>query len=94
MIERRKERLASFVREVLPDFFRDECGLTPDIFVSILHVEPNEAASKVNVFVSVFPDSTRDKVAKVLKISENKAGHYIRGRISAKYSPAISFHVK
>ncbi|MEK7576735.1 MAG: ribosome-binding factor A [Patescibacteria group bacterium] len=94
MNERRRERLAAFVRESLPDFFRFECGFSNDILVSIIHVEPNEASSKVKVYVSVWPDDQRDAVANTLKMSENKAKHYIRARISSKYSPAVSFHVK
>ncbi len=94
MNEKRKERLAAFVREILPDFFRFDCGFANDVLVSIIHVEPNEASSKVKVYISVWPDDKRDEVANTLKMSENKAKHYIRERISSKYSPLISFYVK
>lgn len=94
MNERRKERLASFIEETLPEFFRTECALPEGVFISVVYIEPNEGASKVNVFVSVFPDALRDRVAEILKMSENKAKHFIRARIASKYSPAVSFHVK
>jgi ribosome-binding factor A len=93
MNERRNERLASFVRGALPDFFRDECALALGTLVSIVHIEINEAGSRADVFVSVFPDEAHTSVAKELKIRENEANHFIRMQLRSKHSPLIRFHV-
>lgn len=93
MKERRKERLAALIQEELPRFFRDELELEPGVFVSILYVETVKTGTKANVFVSIYPDTARVKVARELKISENKATHFIRKLVASKYSPAIRFQL-
>jgi ribosome-binding factor A len=93
MNERRRERLASFLEEELPHFFREEIK-TEGAYLSIQYVEVIESGSRANIFVSVFPDNLRDEVAKELKKSENKASHFIRRRLGSKYSPQIRFQIK
>ncbi|MDA1335184.1 MAG: ribosome-binding factor A [bacterium] len=94
MNERRRERFSSLIEEELPMFFREVCELPKNSLVSILYVEVPMRAGKANVFVSVFPDEARDGVATELKMRENEATHYIRGRIKSKYAPAIHFFVR
>ena len=94
MKERRRDRLASFVREELPEFLRVEGDLPNGVVVSILHVEVIASASRANIFVSIFPDEQREEVAKVLKMRENEATHFLRGRLKSKHVPVIRFHVR
>jgi|GEM_PF-2888828 len=94
MNERRRERLASALEEDLPSFFQEECELLPGELVSILYVEIVESGAKANIFVSVFPDSARERVARELKMRENEATYFIRGRLGSKYSPVVRFHVR
>ena len=93
MNERRRERLAAFIREALPTFFSEEVIREPGVFISIQHVEIPESGGKANVFVSVFPDTVEEGIAKALKMSENKATHFVRVRLKSKYSPTIRFQV-
>ncbi len=93
MNERRRERTAAFVREVIPEFFQRECELLPGVFLTVLHVEVVESGVRANVFVSVFPDSAKEAVAKELDLRENKATQFIRMRLGTKYSPAVRFTV-
>lgn len=93
MNERRRDRLSSFLKEILPIFFVQEVSLPKGSFISVLYIEIGESGSKANVFVSVFPDSLREMVAKELKISENKAAHFVRAHLKSKYSPSIHFFI-
>lgn len=91
MNERRRDRLATLLKEELPHFFVEECDLPTGSFVSVLYVEVLESGTRANIFVSIFPDTEKERVAKKLKISENKATHFVRQRIRSKYSPSIHF---
>ena len=94
MNERRRERLASLLEDALPEFFRDECEMPTGAVVSILYVEIIESGSRANIFVSVWPDEARGGVAKELKMSENKATHFVRGRLGSKHAPQVRFLVR
>ncbi|OGZ56145.1 MAG: hypothetical protein A3J04_00275 [Candidatus Ryanbacteria bacterium RIFCSPLOWO2_02_FULL_47_14] len=94
MKERRRERLASFIREELPDFFKQEFDVLVNVLISILHIEITESGARTDVFVSVFPDDHKEQVAKALKMRENKAAHFLRSRLRSKYAPAVRFHVR
>ena len=94
MNERRRERLAAFIREKLPEFFKVDCDFLGSSVVSILHVEVVSSGTRANIFLSVFPDETKEDVARRLKLCENKATHFLRGQLGSKYAPAVRFHVR
>lgn len=93
MNERRRERLAAFLQEELPYFVQEQVPLPEGVFASILHVEIAESGTRANIFMSVFPDSAREGVAKELNLRENEATYFVRTRLRSKYSPVIRFHV-
>ncbi len=93
MNEKRRERLATLLQEALPEFFESEIERLPGTLLSVLYVEVIESGTRANIFVSVFPDEAKAGIAKQLKISENKATHFIRRRVSSKYSPFIRFQL-
>ena len=93
MNERRRERLAAFVREEIAYFFQTELELPTGAFLSVLYVEVAETGSRANVFVSVYPPESKEGIAKILKLGENKATHYMRAKVRSKYSPVIHFQI-
>lgn len=93
MNERRRERLAAYIKEIMPEFFAVHIEHGSDIFLSVLYVEVVASGTKANVFVSVYPDTAREGIAEKLKMSENIATRFVRTHLGSKYSPAIRFFV-
>ena len=93
MNERRRERLASFVKAELAKFFKDELELPSEVLVSILSVTVSEGGGRASAVLSIYPSAQFEGVAKVIKKGENGATRYIRGRLASKYSPTIHFVV-
>ena len=93
MKERRREKLSALIQEIVSDFFSSELALPSGTLLSISYIELNDSGTKANVFTSVYPDEGRDGIANLLKMSENKATHFLRTRLQSKYSPVIRFRV-
>ena len=91
MKERRRDRIGTLVRDAVADFFLEEVSFPAGVLVSVAYVEVIESGSKANIFVSVFPDTAQEEVAKMLKMSENKASHFVRSRMRSKYTPVVRF---
>lgn len=87
------ERFSSFVQNELAFFLREELGGQKGMFISILRVEPAPSGGSVGVWVSVWPDEERARVAKKLKVLENKAKAYLAGRLNRKYAVAVHFYI-
>lgn len=87
------ERFSSFIQNELAFFLREEAPLKEGILVSLVRVEPAPSKGSVRAWVSVWPDEERARVAKQLRLLENKAKAYLAGRLNRKYAVAVHFQV-
>lgn len=89
----RVERFSSFIQDELALFLHEALSYKEGVFVSLMRVEPAPSEGSVNAWVSVWPDEERDRVAKQLKLLENKARAYLTRRLNRKYAVTVHFYV-
>lgn len=89
----RIERLSSFIQNELAFFLREEVPFREGVLISLMRVEPAPSEGSVNVWVSVWPDEERGRVAKQLRLVENKARAYLAQRLNRKYAVTVHFYV-
>lgn len=87
------ERFSSFIQDELALFLREGLHEREGMFVSIVRVEPAPSGGRVDVWVSVWPDEERQRVAKELRLLENKAKAYLAQRLNRKYAVTVRFYV-
>ena len=87
------ERFSSFIQDELALFLREAFSYKEGVFVSLMRVESAPSGGRVNAWVSVWPDEECGRVAKKLRLLENKAKAYLAGRLNRKYPVAVHFYV-
>lgn len=87
------ERFSSFIQNELALFLREALSCKEGVFVSLMRVEPAPSEGSVDAWVSVWPDEERARVAKQLRLLENKARTYLARRLNRKYAVTVHFYV-
>lgn len=87
------QRFSSFIRDELAHFLRDELHGAQETLVSVVSVEPAPSEGSVKVLVSVWPESRRARIAKQLKLLENKAKAHLTKTLNRKYAVSVRFYV-
>lgn len=87
------ERFSSFIQDELALFLREELSYKEGMFVSLMRIESAPSEGSVNAWVSVWPDEERGRVAKRLRLLENKAKAHLARRLNRKYAVAVHFYI-
>lgn len=87
------ERFSAFIQNELALFLHEALPFKEGVFVTLMRVEPAHSEGSVSAWVSVWPDEERGRVAKQLRLVENKARAYLAQRLNRKYAVTVHFYV-
>lgn len=88
---KKKERLASLLRDTASSFVRFE--VDPNAMVTVTRVELSSDSSMVKFFVSVFPEAKEVETVKLLNKKKKEMKEFLRKETRLNILPYVEFEV-
>ncbi len=92
-MSRRIERINQLIKKELGRIFLEEFDLPRDILLTVMKVETTPDLLQAKIWLSVFPDSKRKEIFKILDKKKSKIRRFLGKKIALKIMPRLEFLV-